>query len=135
MGRKKPRRPRGRPAHEPTDAIRKQVESMSAVGIPQESIAKVLDIAVAVLTKYYRAELDTAVAKANAQMAGALFRNGMGGNVAAQIFWMKTRARWSEHTAPVEQDEPLTVFRRSDVPPRLQLVKSDDEKKNGTDGE
>ena len=34
--------------------------------------------------------------KANAQVAGFLFNSARNGNVTAQIFWLKTRARWKE---------------------------------------
>ena len=36
----------------------------------------------------------------NAQVAGFLFTAAKNGNVSAQIFWLKTRARWRE--MPVE---------------------------------
>jgi hypothetical protein len=38
--------------------------------------------------------------KANAQVAGYLFNAAKNGNVTAQIFWLKTRAKWRE--TPVE---------------------------------
>ena len=53
------------------------------------------------LRKYYREELDLGETKANAQVAGFLFNAAKNGNLTAQIFWLKTRARWkgtpSEH--------------------------------------
>ncbi len=48
------------------------------------------------LRKYFTEELETAEAMANTKVAAALFKNCMEGNVAAQIFWMKSRARWRE---------------------------------------
>ena len=45
-------------------------------------------------------ELDLGETKANAQVAGFLFNSARTGNVTAQIFWLKTRARWRE--TPVE---------------------------------
>ncbi len=45
-------------------------------------------------------KLDMGEAKANAQVAGFLFNAARNGNVTAQIFWLKTRARWRE--APTE---------------------------------
>lgn len=50
--------------------------------------------------KHYRAELDLGETKANAQVAGYLFNAAKGGNVTAQRFWLKTRAKWRE--TPVE---------------------------------
>jgi|RhiMethySRZTD1v2_1073278.scaffolds.fasta_scaffold1423914_2 hypothetical protein len=43
-----------------------------------------------------RDELDLGSTKANAQVAGFLFSAAKSGNVTAQIFWLKTRARWKE---------------------------------------
>ena len=41
-------------------------------------------------------DLDCGVAEANAIVSGSLFAAGKGGNIAAQIFWLKSRARWRE---------------------------------------
>jgi hypothetical protein len=46
--------------------------------------------------KYYREELDTALHKANSKIGGSLFNKAIAGDTAAAIFWLKTRARWSE---------------------------------------
>ena len=59
-------------------------------------IAQVLQVDVKTLYKYYRRELDTARDLANAQVGGALFNKALAGDTTAQIFWMKTRARWKE---------------------------------------
>lgn len=93
----------GRPPHVPTDKDRRAVEMMTAGGITQEGIAKVIGISVDTLVKYYREEIDTALDKANAQVAGSLFRKATSeshpGAVTAAIFWMKTRGRWKETNA------------------------------------
>jgi exodeoxyribonuclease-3 len=41
---------------------------------------------------------------ANATISGSLFGAAKGGNVTAQIFWLKTRARWREGSAA---DDPV----------------------------
>lgn len=49
-------------------------------------------------------ELVQAAMEANAKVAGALFNNAVRNNdVAAQIFWLKTRARW--HTTEIHQHQ------------------------------
>jgi hypothetical protein len=73
---------------------------MAAYGIPEVDIGRVVGIDAKTLRKYYRDELDLGETKANAQVAGFLFNSARNGNVTAQIFWLKTRARWRE--APVE---------------------------------
>jgi hypothetical protein len=86
----------GRRAHKPDPAQRKQVEAMAAYGIPELNIAAVLGVDPKTLRKHYRDELDLGETKANAQVAGFLFNAARNGNVTAQIFWLKTRARWRE---------------------------------------
>src|SRR3954465_5045407 len=89
-----------RPAHKPDDGQRRQVEALAAYGIPEPDISRVLKIDPKTLRKHYRDELDLGSTKANAQVAGFLFNSARNGNVTAQIFWLKTRARWKE--APAE---------------------------------
>jgi hypothetical protein len=86
----------GRRAHHPDPAQRRQVETMAAYGIPEPDISRVLSIDPKTLRKHYRDELDLGATKANAQVAGFLFNSARNGNVSAQIFWLKTRARWKE---------------------------------------
>jgi hypothetical protein len=89
-----------RRAHQPDLARRRQVEAMTAYGIPETDISRVVGIDPKTLRKHYRDELDLGSTKANAQVAGFLFNSARNGNVTAQIFWLKTRARWRE--APTE---------------------------------
>ena len=63
-------------------------------------ISPVVGIDPKTLRKHYREELDLGETKANAQVAGFLFNAAKNGNVTAQIFWLKTRAKWRE--TPVE---------------------------------
>src|SRR5215208_3571410 len=86
----------GRRAHKPDPALRRQVEAMAAYGIPETDISRVVGIDAKTLRKHYREELDLGETKANAQVAGFLFNSARSGNVTAQIFWLKTRARWRE---------------------------------------
>jgi len=80
----------------PTPEQRKQVEAMAAYGVPADEICKVVGMTGKTLRKHFRIELDNAEITANAAVAGFLFNNAKSGNVAAQIFWLKTRARWKE---------------------------------------
>jgi hypothetical protein len=89
-----------RPSYSPDPPIKGQVEAMAAYGIPEDDIAAVLKVDAKTLRKHFRDELDLGHTKANAQVAGFLFNSAKTGNVTAQIFWLKTRARWRE--VPVE---------------------------------
>lgn len=86
----------GRRAHRPDPSQRRQVEALAAYGIPAADISGVVGIDPKTLRKYYREELDFGETKANAQVAGFLFSAAKNGNVTAQIFWLKTRAKWRE---------------------------------------
>ena len=90
----------GRRRHQPDPSQRRQVEALAAYGIPAIDIAQVIGVDPKTLRKCYRQELDLGETKANAQVAGFLFNAAKNGNVTAQIFWLKTRARWKE--APTE---------------------------------
>jgi hypothetical protein len=69
---------------------------MVSYGIPHEDIAKVIGIDDKTLRKYYRSEIDTASAKANAQVAQRLYKKCMKDDTQSIIFWLKTRAKWAE---------------------------------------
>src|SRR5215213_1317705 len=99
-----------RRAHVPDLAHRRQVEAMAAYGIPEPDISRVVGIDAKTLRKHYRDELDMGATKANAQIAGFLFNSARTGNVTAQIFWLKTRARWRE--TPMELRHSGSIARR-----------------------
>src|SRR3954466_6211147 len=67
---------------------------MSAYGVPETDVARVLGVDGKTLRKHYREELDTGGTKATAKVAEVLFRKAMTEGprcVAAAIFWLKTR--------------------------------------------
>lgn len=82
--------------HKPTPETQAIVERASGFGIPQQQIARLMGISINTLRKYYEKELAVGSAKATLNIANALYSSAMSGNVAAQIFWMKARAGWSE---------------------------------------
>lgn len=72
------------------EAIALRVEALAAYGT---------------LRSLYRDELDTGSVKANSRVAENLYRKATGDGreaVVAAIFWLKTRAKWSEASAPSE---------------------------------
>lgn len=91
----KPNRP-GRPPIGRSEEIAKAVQLHTLVGTPQPTLAKILGMSTETMTKYYRDELDTAKAQANASIAGRLYKKAMDGDTTAMIFWLKTQARWRE---------------------------------------
>ena len=83
--------------HEPTEKTRAEVAALVSFGNTQEEIAGFIGISIDTLERYYRDELDNSVVRANAKVAAKLFRKAIDGDdIKAQIFWLKTRARWRE---------------------------------------
>jgi hypothetical protein len=80
----------------------KQVEEFASQGLSQEQIAAALGISARTLgaRKAESAEFAEAIKKGQAkgiqEVANALFQNAKGGNVTAQIFFLKARAQWKD---------------------------------------
>jgi hypothetical protein len=89
-------RPPGAPAHKPTDDQRKIVEVAAIVGTPHHDIGPLIGVSIKTLLKHYANELRLGKTRANVKVGGALYRSALGGNIAAQIFWMKAQAGWRE---------------------------------------
>ena len=78
---------------------------MAVTGLTQEQMCAILRVSRPTLEKHYRHELDNGLGEANTLVAQSLFNMATKEkNVAAAIFWMKTRARWRE-TAAGHDDE------------------------------
>lgn len=106
------------PPFKPTAEDRKTVEFMAAAGIPEDRMVQLVvnprtkyPIDAKTLRKHFRLELDGGHAKADTMVAQGLFKNATtptdtypGGIPLAQIFWLKTRARWKP---PEDPDESL----------------------------
>lgn len=97
-----PRRKRGPVAFAPTAEQRTLVANLVAFGLTGEQIASLIvqkngqPLSLPSLYTYFRRELAEGLPRANAQIAGRLFRDAIDGNTTAQIFWLKTRAHWKE---------------------------------------
>jgi hypothetical protein len=89
-----------RPKFKPTGEQRNLVKSMAGMGIRHEEIARKIGISSPkTLRKHFRAELDEGATDANYNVAHALYKNAMAGNVTAQIYWSKARGGWRERPA------------------------------------
>ena len=82
------------------EATREKVRHLAGIGVRQDDIARIIGCAPKTLRKRCREDLDCGVAEANALVSGYLFAKAKGGNVTAQIFWLKTRANWRERALP-----------------------------------
>lgn len=126
---KKPRKSRAR-QFEPTDEMRRQVETLSGFGMTHDEIRCLVmnpatgrRITEETLVNHFRAELDNGVAKADAQALDSLFRHVTGRaaqydsagrllreelkpSLGAAIFWVKVRRRWRERVDVNMTNEP-----------------------------
>lgn len=89
-----------------TDETRDRVRKLSALGVPQSDIARMVQMSAPTLRKYCRDELDLGSAQATAKVAQSLYEMATGGNVAAAIFWMKARAGWRDRPASEDAAAP-----------------------------
>jgi hypothetical protein len=97
-------------AHKPDEKSRKQVLELAGFGMTHDQIAKVMDICDETLRKYYKHELDTGTTELNTKVAQNLFSIATGKDkaaVTAAIFWLKTRARWTERIDISNEDGSL----------------------------
>jgi hypothetical protein len=99
-----------------TDAMCERVRSLASVSARQDNIAKIIGCNATTLRAYFSDELEHGMVEANAEIAGHLFASATAGNVVAQIFWLKTRARWREREAPEETTQ------RSDAEATTEVV-------------
>lgn len=111
MARKNTGKPNGKPPFKPTEDDRKTVELMAAVGIIHADICLCIGdgIDVKTLKKYFQKELDTALVKATAKVAGSMFNKAVKGDVGAGRFWLSCRAGWKE-TSVIEGNTTVNVI-------------------------
>jgi hypothetical protein len=102
-----------------TDAMRERVRYLAGVGLPQNDLAKIIGCAPKTLRKRFRDDLDRGVAEAKATIAGYLFAAAKGGNVTAQIFYLKTQGHWRERTLP---DDPIPTTDAGSTSPAVLVL-------------
>lgn len=97
--------------HEPTDKLKAEVGAYATVGVPHHDIAKLVGIDTKTLLKYYRGELESSKARANAQVGRALFKAATtGGSIPAAIFWMKAQAGWRDRIDMTSDSKPMATI-------------------------
>jgi hypothetical protein len=88
----------------------KEVERLASLGLSQEQIAASMGISARTLgaRKAESTEFADAIKRGQAQgigtIANCLFENAKGGNVTAQIFFLKARAQWKDRHEDVGED-------------------------------
>lgn len=98
---------------QPSEDQRRTAEAMTAYGIPQTDIARVIGIDPKTLRKHFREELDTGAVKANAAVAKTAFEMALSGEKPTMtMFWLRHRAGWKEsqvHEHAGKDGEPIEL--------------------------
>ena len=116
---------------QPTDEQRRMVKSLAGCGLKQEHIASLLGLAsTTTLRKHFREELERGPVEPHANVRRTLFKLATSGrNPGATMYWLKTRARWSEKgktpepldIRPDEAQWRVTVYQPPRAPEHAQL--------------
>ena len=106
------------PPFVPTAENRNVVQALAGFGIPHVDIARLIinprtgsGISLTVLLANFAEELAVGLAKANAKVAGFLFKKASGemgddgAAITAAIFWLKCRAGWKTAKDDIEEAE------------------------------
>jgi hypothetical protein len=116
---------------QPTKEQRDNVEAMTAYGIPQEDIARLIKnpetgerIDTKTLRKYFAEEVETGLAKANAKVASSLYDMATKGDTSgtklgAAAFWLARRAGWKETSTHEHVGKDGDAIRIDDARARL----------------
>ena len=113
-GGKKSRIKRGQ-TYRPTDDDYAKVEEMVCIGLDQHTIAKIMGISNATLTKYYSHNLTVGKEKRTARVAGVAYEMAVSGESPSMTtFWLKTQAGWSPKHHVVVEDKNFDITWASD---------------------
>ncbi|MDR1921112.1 MAG: hypothetical protein LBS31_05125 [Candidatus Adiutrix sp.] len=110
----------GPPAENPParrdEELAAEAEAMSRFGVAAELIAARARLTLPELRRLYQADLDRGQAEAALAIGQALFEKAVGGDLAALVFWAKTRLGWkeSQRTEAPERPAKLLVYRLPD---------------------
>lgn len=111
--------------HKPTSESKAQVSALKSYGHTNKEIATFLDICNDTLTYYYSRELATAAINANAEVARRLYNKATKkDDLSAQIFWLKTRARWRTGDGETLEEQNAALKEE------LRLLRNDLDSKN-----
>lgn len=84
----------GNPPFEPSEEQRQTVKTYAVV-LTQAQLAAHMGISEDTLQRHFRKEIDQATAMAVASIGSKLFKKASDGNLAAMIFFLKTRGKWN----------------------------------------
>ena len=88
----------GEATPEGVQQTRNIISMMVAMGVDRKKIAHVLNLDERKMAEHYAYELENGAELTNLSVANSLYLKATkGGNVTAQIFWLKARAGWKDN--------------------------------------
>ena len=130
-GGKKSRIKRGQ-TYKPTNDDYSKVEEMVCIGLDQHTIAKIMGISNATLSKYFSHNLLVGREKRTARVAGVAYEMAVSGESPSMTtFWLKTQAGWSPKHTVVVEDRTFDIKwsdKEADIADANQILRDKDEK-------
>jgi hypothetical protein len=130
-GGKKSRIKRGQ-TYKPTSDDYSKVEEMVCIGLDQHTIAKIMGISNATLTKYFMHNLLVGREKRTARVAGVAYEMAVSGESPSMTtFWLKTQAGWSPKHHVIVEDRTFDIkwaADAADIADANQHLRNDDDK-------
>ena len=130
-GGKKSRIKRGQ-TYKPTNDDYSKVEEMVTIGLDQHTIAKVMGISNATLTKYFMHKILVGKQKRTARVAGVAYEMAVSGESPSMTtFWLKTQAGWSPKHHVVIEDRQFDIqwaTNEADIADANQVLRNKDDK-------
>lgn len=108
---------KGKPGRKKIEIDLAQVEKLAAIGLNEQQVADSLGICVDTLaarkrdSSSFSEALKRGKAKGVAKISNALFEQGMNGQTAAAIFFMKNRAGWTDKQQIDEKSDTTLTFK------------------------
>jgi hypothetical protein len=106
----------------PTGEQRRQVKLLSAIGTPQEHIAKIVGVSEPTLRRACKLELAMGTIEANVQVSKTLFQQATHPkkpSIAAAIWWEKTRQGRTESSSRASEETPAKKQERKEAAQRV----------------
>jgi hypothetical protein len=117
-----------RPRWNPTQKEREQIQNMAAFGLTQPAIAVVFGVTDRTLRSRCKTELAVGLTKALTEVAGALYKSALRGNVEAQKFFLRCRGHWVDPIR-IEQIRPISQMSDEEIEARIALERQSNDPK------
>lgn len=96
--------------YRPTDDDYKKVAEMVSIGLDQHTIAKIMGVSVATLSKYFKTHMEVARDRRTARVAGVAYEMAVSGeHPSMTTFYLKTQAGWTPKQHIVHEDKNFEI--------------------------